>query len=403
MLNVCLILHASRSTNLGVGALTVAQVALLRRIARKLGIPVQITLLDWQDRGHVCVEGDDIVTVHMTRGDLLSPWGMWRHLRGADLVLDIGAGDSFADTYGSKRLHRIFFMKYLVHLARRPLVLAPQTLGPFTSMASRVLSKGSIARSALVFSRDNASAKHLHEIGCRKDIKVASDVALRLEPSPSSRLPRRTAVGINVSGLLMAGGYNASNQFGLNVNYASLIRTMIAAFLAHPDRPEVHLIPHVISPDRPIEDDMAAILKLAGEFPKARVAPAFQSPSEAKGYIGQMSFFAGSRMHACIAALSSGVAVVPLAYSRKFIGLFGALGYDFVADCRTHRNDAILEMIMLGFENRVELSAKAELALNVGLERLDTYEQHLTDLILGIASAKETPATRYAAGLIGRA
>ena len=51
-------------------------------------------------------------------------------------AIDIGVGDSFADIYGSSRLVRIFILKFLTHLARTPLVMAPQTIGPFTKPLS---------------------------------------------------------------------------------------------------------------------------------------------------------------------------------------------------------------------------------------------------------------------------
>ena len=64
-------------------------------------------------------------------------------VRRADAVVDIGAGDSFADIYGPGRLRRLFAMKFLTHLARRPLVVAPQTIGPFTHRLSSRLARWS--------------------------------------------------------------------------------------------------------------------------------------------------------------------------------------------------------------------------------------------------------------------
>ena len=48
-LNICLIMHSTRSDNLGVGALTVSEVAIIRDIARDLNHPIQITVMDWKD------------------------------------------------------------------------------------------------------------------------------------------------------------------------------------------------------------------------------------------------------------------------------------------------------------------------------------------------------------------
>ena len=92
-----------------------------------------------------------------------------------------------------------------------------------------------------------------------------------------------------------------------------------------------------------VEDDLTANKTLAEEFPGVIVAPRFEGPSEAKSYISGLDFFCGSRMHACIAAFSSGVPVLPIAYSRKFAGVFGSLGYDRIADAKTQTTEQIFD------------------------------------------------------------
>src|SRR4030042_4682892 len=57
--------------------------------------------------------------------------------------------------------------------------------------------------------------------------------------------------------------------------------------------------------------------------------------NETKYIIGLCDFFIGSRMHACIAALSQGIPAVGIAYSRKFSGVFESIGLAvFVVDGR---------------------------------------------------------------------
>jgi polysaccharide pyruvyl transferase WcaK-like protein len=349
------------------------------------------------------VAGPDIEPVALTGAELVKPGGAFAALRRADLVVDIGAGDSFADIYGGKRLRRILWLKMLCHLAGRKLVLAPQTYGPFRKPLSRWLAAASLSRSALVCARDEASTDHLKEMGVSREVIVASDVALRL---PGARDPVATArpkVGPNVSGLLMSGGYQGRNDFGLSVDYPSLIRRIIEGFLSHPDAPELHLIGHVFCRHLPVEDDMAALRALHEAYPVTRLAPVFDTPSEAKGYISQMSFFAGARMHACIAAFSSGVATLPMAYSRKFEGLFGALGYAHSVDLCTQSDDAVFDRAMQGFAARDSWAADAKAACDIGLERLDHYEAALRGLMAGALEAKKRPATqRHAAGLSDR-
>ena len=53
--------------------------------------------------------------------------------------------------------------------------------------------------------------------------------------------------------------------------------------------------------------------------------------SEVKWCISKLDWFVGSRMHATIAALSSGVPCAAIAYSRKFRGVFATLGVAVMA------------------------------------------------------------------------
>jgi polysaccharide pyruvyl transferase WcaK-like protein len=387
-LRVCLILHSTRSDNLGVGALTVAEVAILRRIAHSLGREIVITILDSRENRAPYVSGVDIRLVDSGWRTILDPRAYFRIAWRSDAVIDIGAGDSFADIYGSGRLKRMFVMKFIAHLTGTPLVVAPQTIGPFSRPVSRALAKLSLRLSAIVASRDRLSSEAARDLGVAARLIEASDVALRLPADPPPPRPSGGAVrvGINVSGLLMAGGYASKADLGLSVSYADLIRRLIGHFLAHPDGCEVHLVAHVIVPDGNMqaEDDYRACTRLAEEFAGAVLAPAFASPSEAKSYIAGMDFFTGARMHACIAALSAGVPVVPMAYSRKFRGLFGSLGYDWTVDCTSETDEAIFGKITEAYESRTRLAEDGAGALALGLERLDAYDRALTRLLQAV-------------------
>jgi polysaccharide pyruvyl transferase WcaK-like protein len=379
---VCLIMHSTRSDNLGVGALTVSEIAILDEIARDLGRGIEIVVLDWKDARTPYVQGPNIHIIDLDGKFLKSPSGFFATVRRADLVIDIGAGDSFADIYGRGRLIRMFVMKFLTHLARTPLVVAPQTIGPFTKGWSKTLARLSLRMSALVATRDAKSTAALRDLGYRGVAIEASDVALRLPfDAPAPRVDGPVRVGINVSGLLMAGGYTGKNELGIALDYPALIRKLIANFQA--EGCEVHLVPHVIVREGRMvkEDDYRASAALAAEFPNTVLAPAFDSPSQAKSYIASMDFFMGARMHACIAAFSSGVPVVPMAYSRKFSGLFGTIGYNRTVDCTTETGDAIEAKIMADFTNRTTLAAEAAAALAQGRSKLAVYQDGLKALI----------------------
>lgn len=64
----------------------------------------------------------------------------------------------------------------------------------------------------------------------------------------------------------------------------------------------------------------------------------------------------GARMHSTIAAFSSRVPVVPMAYSRKFNGLFcDTLKYPCVADMKNETNKSIMDLIKEKFQYRDNL------------------------------------------------
>ena len=386
-LRVVMIQFSARSDNLGVGALSVAQVAILREIAARLGRGLEITLFDTGGQRPPYLEGPDLRLRRIDRRVMLSPRGYLAAARAADLVIDIGGGDSFADIYGLARLRRMFLLKALTHLAGTPLVLAPQTVGPFRRGWSRMLARAALSRSALVVTRDSLSTAALGGLGYRGGAIEASDVALRLpwEPPPPRDPAAPPRVGLNVSGLLMEGGYTGRNEFGLTLDYPALVRALIAQFQAA--GAEVHLVPHVCAetPGRRMrEDDAAANAMLAAEIPGLVEAPRFASPSAAKSYIAGLDFFAGARMHACIAALSSGVAGGPTAYSRKFAGLFGSLGYDHTVDCTREDAGTVLARIGAAYEGRARLASEAAAALARGRAKLALYETALAGRLAAV-------------------
>ncbi len=383
LVTVGLMWHSLGSGNLGVGALTESNIAIVRGVADRLGIKVRFLILGTSDTTEPGLAqelrqaGHDLQVrrIRIFRSEFAEA------VRSCDLVLDIGEGDSFADIYGLKRFLFYWRSKSKVVGLGRPLVLSPQTLGPFDGSIARLLARRVMKRCRRVFSRDQLSTQYLHQLGLRGNVSETIDVAFRL---PYQAQPPRTGgkvkFGINVSGLLWNGGYTGNNQFGLRIDYAATMRALMKILAQRPEV-EVHLISHVIEPHIPVEDDVLAAHKLAAEFPDAVVAPAFTRPSEVKTYIAGMDFVTGARMHACIAALSAGVAVVPLAYSRKFNGLLQTVGYDWLADGRAMNETEVVDVIMRGFEQRETLAAQARAARDVALQRLEVYEQGLQDLL----------------------
>ncbi|MEM1047277.1 MAG: polysaccharide pyruvyl transferase family protein [Pseudomonadota bacterium] len=376
-----LVWHSVNSDNLGVGALTASNIAIIEAVAEALDRSVTFRIFGWRDTRTAYISGPNIVPVPLRGRDLVHPSGFFKSVRDCDVVIDIGAGDSFADIYGPRRFLFNALPKISTLLNRIPLILAPQTFGPFDRAWANALARMIVRRATKVVTRDRLSTSFLAERGFKVTPIEATDVAMRLPHDPG-RYARndRIRFGLNVSGLMFNGGYTRSNMFGLASDYADLVRRIIGHF-QRLEGCEVHLVAHVISDEIEVEDDFRVCELLAKEFPGTVLAPRFSDPSDAKSYISTMDFFSGARMHACIAAFSSGVPVIPMAYSRKFKGLFDTLGYPWLTDCRSEQPDDILRTLDTGYHDRARLKSNVDTAFAVAQSRLQGYENALREVM----------------------
>lgn len=288
-------------------------------------------------------------------------------LKSANYVLDIGQGDSFADIYGRWRFLWIDLIHKMARLFNKPFIFLPQTIGPFKNEKNRREAIKSLTKATYVMVRDKQSYDYVKQIATQQEnISEYIDVAFFL-PYRKKEFSRDSVhVGLNISSLLWHGGYTKDNQFGLKCNYQDTIRMIIKYFLSIPNV-TLHLIGHVMERERHVENDYAVCYDLFEEYSNERLvlAPFFLNPVDAKSYISGLAFFMGARMHATIAAFSSGVPVVPMAYSRKFNGLFiDTLHYDNLVDMKTMVDKEILEAVKTSFDNRQKLSSMIQERMN---------------------------------------
>lgn len=298
-----------------------------------------------------------------------NPW--IRSIREARVAVAVSGGDSFSDIYGLGRFFYVYLPQLLVVFLGTKLVLLPQTIGPFRTGLARRLAERLLRSAQLVYSRDKTSMQEAQDLlgddGTRA--RFCYDMGFILEPrrpAPSDdqaqlELLERNGgllVGLNISGLLLMGGYDGRNDFGLKVDYRELVERTID-FLVREKQANVLLIPHVFGKDA--ESDSLASTRLFETLQdrhSGRLAclRGTYDQNEIKYFVGQCDVFIGARMHACIAALSQAIPAVGIAYSRKFIGVFetvdaGAL----VADPRHLNVDEILGIVDGAISRRVEI------------------------------------------------
>jgi colanic acid/amylovoran biosynthesis protein len=288
----------------------------------------------------------------------------------ADLVLDISAGDSFTDLYGSKRFALVTATKRIALRRGHPLVLLPQTYGPFSDKKRRDIAKRIVAGVTSAWARDSDSYAQLTELlGDDLDGKrhrQGVDVAFALpavEPCLSERLRTWLAddepvVGINLSGLLYNDPGRARASFGLLADYPATMRELVARFLGEGLR--VLLVPHVrgsagTAATGSESDDVACerLVRDLGSSEHLQVLPMGLDAAQTKWIIGQVDWFTGPRMHATIAALSTGTPVAGIAYSHKMRGVFATCGLgDGVVDARDTDSADMLDMLWESWTER---------------------------------------------------
>lgn len=320
--NQALILWADRSSpNLGVRVLAEGAAALL---SAALDAHVEFTFQDFagSETGVSLQKAGILRDLGRRNGQIKSL------LREHSLIWDTGAGDSFTDIYGIGRLLRMVRVQRLAQRLGIPIFMGPQTIGPFSHQFSRWLATRSLAGMAAIFSRDPYSYAYLGQLAPASQAFNATDVVFALPPATETV---RRDVLINVSGLLWSKNAHIDAAY-----YRFCVRQLIQ-HLIHGGR-EVSLLVHVL--DNPTADnDVPACRELAQEFGIELLIP--DDLHSARSIIVGSNLLIGSRMHACLNALSLGVPAIAWAYSRKFEPLFRSLGWEAVFDLRDRSTDIV--------------------------------------------------------------
>jgi polysaccharide pyruvyl transferase WcaK-like protein len=163
-------------------------------------------------------------------------------------------------------------------------------------------------------------------------------------------------VALNVSALVLAG----RRRFGLRADYRAVVTELMRRLLQR-TACRVMLVPHVFTAPGHHEHDPDACRKiagLAGSNDRVAIVPQGLDSSETKWLISHADWLCSTRMHAAIAALSTGVPAAALAYSDKTRGVFDTCGLGWhVADLRRERGRDIVEHLWRSFQCRAGTEA----------------------------------------------
>lgn len=274
-----------------------------------------------------------------------------------DYILDAGYGDSYSDIYGKKNFLSHNSIKQFCALLGKKQMLLPQTVGPFFEEDVRKLAFKTLGKMQCLLTRDRYSYELVKENVPEVPSAEIIDMAFFMPYSKDTHLPRKGKINVGIGISKMLWNNRLDGVMTYKDDYRQLMKDIIEHFLAIEDV-VINLIPHVVCENDSKGNDYQLCYDIWKEYANERLvlAPFFITPIQAKNYISAMDFFTGARMHACIGAFSSGVPVYPIAYSRKFTGLFNeTLGYRHVGNLEKMSNEEIKTNLFDCFNERKTL------------------------------------------------
>ena len=201
--------------------------------------------------------------------------------------------------------------------------LFPQSIGPINKAVDLWVFKRLCRLLDRIFVRDRKSELFLSRrgLGSGKTFLIPDIVNAMplLLPRFYDASIKKTGLGISVVDYSFASSFDS---IALN-HYLSVLSNSAAHYFSQTGEP-IRLFVQVSIPN--VDDDLP-IAKLLYQLIRQRGIPVdiFPVDSPLEKYIHAVQgcrFFIGSRMHACIFALSSAVPTIGLAYQPKFFGLF---------------------------------------------------------------------------------
>jgi polysaccharide pyruvyl transferase WcaK-like protein len=233
-------------------------------------------------------------------------------------AMQIG-GDNFSLDYGLLTVNMFMGLNDDLHRRGLPIILWGASVGPFepdSSFEQEMFAH--LRRLRAIMLRETDSYQYLHEHGVEDNLCQMSDPAFVMDPvEPPANIigciVPPGAIGLNLSPLMAR--YVTGGDMDAWVHMAADIVQSVVSTTGR----QVILIPHVTWPKT---DDRAFMRRVIAACPaqlssKLLFVTGDLSAAELKWVISQCEVFAGARTHSTIAAISSCVPTLSLAYSRK--------------------------------------------------------------------------------------
>lgn len=252
-----------------------------------------------------------------------------------DIIIDLNT-DSLNEHYGYSLPIFTIINIYLALIVKKPVVTSGASIGIFKSHFMELIVKLVLDNVKIIAAREEMTIQYLKKIGVNKPrICLTADHAFLMQPIDKEKAEEllyneqikynRPLVGISPSELIHRYLFYSIKDKKIKYDkYIELIVELIER-LSKKLNATIILIPHSVAPT---EDDRIVSEKIFMQSKnnnKVFLLKGDYVANELKGIIGLCDIFIGCRMHASIAASSSGVPTVSTAYGHKFNGILGKM------------------------------------------------------------------------------
>jgi polysaccharide pyruvyl transferase CsaB len=235
---------------------------------------------------------------------------LWREIKGCDGFLS-GGGSLLQDATSLRNIIYYTALIRLAHLARKPVMIYAQGIGPLHRGVSQRLTRGALqARNTKIISvRDPDSKAFLQRIGVRKNIEVTADPVWALGVNTEQRMSdsdNRTWL-VSLRSWLDASTPDAEAKLLARVRDAAKNQNANLKFLAM----------------QPRDAELMESLGIA----RAEILPTENlHPREIMLLAGQCDLMIAMRLHSLIFAAAQGVPCVAVSYDPKINALAKLIG-----------------------------------------------------------------------------
>lgn len=309
----------------------------------------------------------------------LHQYDLYIHLTG-DVINDRGLPPLFY------HLYHLFF----AWLSGNKTVICAESLGPFNSKVTGFITRLIIDRLDLITIREVFTAEYLDKIGLsRANVILTGDPAFLLETTPVfPKKPDGIVLGVtgNPDVIPYLLGHISNSYTARYHRYAQLFADAIDNFIKRHKDVTVLLIAHVFRPD---SDDIKmheTIYSKVIHKDKVRLLREYYTADEVKGVIALCDLFIGSRMHATIAAVSTGVPTVAVGHAHKFQGVLGdLLNSENLIDIRSNNYHTLNSKLQTAIEhtwnNRQTITKRLNEQMESKKEKSLLNGMYLTNLL----------------------